>query len=251
VSGVAAPSLRGRRIVTTRDEPGELDELLTARGAAVVHVPLIEIAEPSDGGAALSAVLATLEDADWLIVTSRHGAARVGDAAARFPHLRLAAVGTRTAAELSRRAGRAVDVVAERQTAVGLLAVMPPDGRGARVVVAHADRAEPTLVDGLLARGYEVSAAIAYRTLLRVPTPEERAAALAADAVAFASGSAAEAWAQAVGADTPPRVVAIGPTTAAAAARHGLRVTHVADEHSVPGLVAAIEAALSETGRSC
>jgi uroporphyrinogen-III synthase len=250
MSGGAASPLGGCRIVTTRDEPGELDELLAARGADVVHVPLIEIAEPSDGGAGLAAALATLADADWLIVTSRHGAARAGDAAARCPHLRLAAVGTRTAAELSRRAGRAVDVVPTRQTAEGLLAVMPDAGRQARVVVAHADRAEPTLVDGLLARGYTVVPAVAYRTLLRVPTPDQRAAALAADAVAFASGSAAEAWAEAIGADTPLRVVAIGPTTAAAAARHGLRVTHVAAEHSVPGLVAAIEAAMSEPERS-
>lgn len=244
MSGADSASLRGRRIVTTRDEPGELDERLAELGADVVHVPLIEIAEPADGGGALAEVLAGLPGADWLVVTSRHGAARVGDAASRVPGVRLAAVGTRTAAELSQRAGRRVDLVPERQTAVGLLAVMPPEGRGMRVVVAHADRAEPTLVDGLVARGYTVSAAVAYRTLLRVPTPAQRAAALAADAVAFASGSAAEAWAATIGADTPDCVVAIGPTTAAAAARHGLRVTHVADDHSVAGLVTAVEAAL-------
>ena len=48
--------LHGRRVVTTRDEPGELDRLLAEAGADVVHVPLIEIAEPEDDGAELRAV---------------------------------------------------------------------------------------------------------------------------------------------------------------------------------------------------
>jgi uroporphyrinogen-III synthase len=78
---------------------------------------------------------------------------------------------------------------------------------------------------------------IAYATRTRAPRPDERAAALAADAVAFASGSAATAWAEAIGSETPPVVCAIGPTTAAVAERAGLKVTAVAADHSVPGLV--------------
>ena len=183
--------LRGRRVVTTRDEPGELDRLLASEGADVVHVPLIEIAEPEDGGAELRAVLHVVDRAHWVIVTSRHGASRVGAALARHPEVRLAAVGTRTAAELERLAGRAVDVVPGRQTAVDLLDAMPQDGAGQVAVVAHADRADPGLVVGLSALGYTVRPVIAYRTLTRVPTADERAAALGADAVAFASGSAA------------------------------------------------------------
>lgn len=240
-------SLRGRRVVTTRDEPGELDRLLAELGVEVVHVPLIEIAEPEDGGAELRAVLDAIDNADWMIVTSRHGASRVGAAVARCRRVRLAAVGTRTAAELERLAGRPVDVVPGRQTAADLLEAMPNDGAGQVAVVAHADRADPALAVGLSGLGYRVRSVVAYRTMARAPAEGERAAALAADAVAFASGSAAQAWSEAIGRETPPVVVAIGPTTAGAAAACGLRVTHVADDHSVQGLVATIRTALTDS----
>ena len=85
---------------------------------------------------------------------------------------------------------------------------------------------------------------VAYRTLARTPSAEQRAAAVGADAVAFASGSAAQAWHEAIGTETPAVVVAIGPTTEGAARACGLRVTHVAEEHSVEGLVNAVIAAL-------
>jgi uroporphyrinogen-III synthase len=226
--------LRGRRVVTTRDRPGSLDRLLAAAGADVVHVPLIEIVEPPDGGASLHAALARLPTFDWLVVTSRHGAARVGAAAAAST-VRTAAVGAATASQLAMRTGRAVDIVPAEQRADALVHAFPP-GRW-RVLVAQADRAEPTLVDGLRARGCDVEHVIAYATRTRAPRPDERAAALAADAVAFASGSAATAWAEAIGSETPPVVCAIGPTTAAVAERAGLKVTAVAADHSVPGLV--------------
>ena len=62
-------ALHGRRVVTTRDEPGELRSA-SRGGAEVVHVPLIEIAEPLDGGAELQGVLHVLDDVDWVVVTS-------------------------------------------------------------------------------------------------------------------------------------------------------------------------------------
>jgi uroporphyrinogen-III synthase len=237
--------LHGRRVVTTRDEPGEIDRLLADAGADVVHVPLIEIAEPLDRGAELHAVLDALEDVDWVVVTSRHGAARVGDALAGHPAIRTAAVGTRTASELARLAGRPVDVTPLRQTAADLLNAMPADGNGQVVVVAQADRADLALTVGLSALGYRVRPVVAYRTLARTPSAEQRAAALGADAAAFASGSAAQAWHDAIGTETPAVVIAIGPTTEGAARACGLNVTHVAEEHSVEGLVAAVIAALT------
>jgi uroporphyrinogen-III synthase len=226
--------LRGRRVVTTRDEPGELDRLLTAAGADVVHVPLIEIDEPADGGMALRAALARLDSFDWLVVTSRHGAARVGASARAIP-VRTAAVGTATAQALAESTGRPVDVVPDRQRASALVDAFPA-GRS-RVLIAQADRADLTLADGLRAAGHDVEVVTAYATRSRMPTEHERAAALAADAVVFASGSAAMAWVDAIGTATPPVVCAIGPSTADAATRGGLKVTAVAADHSVPGLV--------------
>lgn len=239
----SSPPLAGRRVATTRDTPGRLDELLVELGAEVVHVPLIEIVDAP--GEDLAAALEHLDDVDWVVVTSQHGAARVGDAVAGHPHLRTAAVGTRTAAVLRAATGRPVDVLPQRQTAADLVEVMPnPTPVTRRVLVAHADRAEATLVDGLRERGYEVHAVVAYVTRLRAPSPEERAALEAVDAVAFASGSAARAWADAIGTWTPPHVVAIGPSTARVAGEVGLQVTAVATDHSVEGLADAVAASL-------
>jgi uroporphyrinogen-III synthase len=178
-------------------------------------------------------------------VTSRHGAARVGESLADHPQVRTAAVGTRTANEIERLAGRPVDVTPSRQTAADLLEAMPPNGHGQVVVVAHADRADPALAVGLSALGYRVRTVVAYRTLARTPNAEGRAAALGADAVAFASGSAAQAWHDAIGTETPSVVVAIGPTTEGAARACGLDVTHVAQVHDVQGLVQTVIDALA------
>lgn len=235
--------LFGRRVVTTRERPGRLDSALASLGADVVHVPLISVEAPADADESLDDALALLGDYDWIVVTSRHGAARVGEAVASQPQLKLAAVGTRTAAALTALAGRSVDLVPQRQSAHDLVAAMA--GRSGRVLVAQADRADTTLVDGLTALGFRVDGVTAYRTALRTPTWRERAAALDADAVAFASGSAAESWADSIGSATPPVVAAIGPTTAAAAVRKGLKVSHVATDHDVDGLVAVIRAALA------
>ncbi len=245
MTAVKTGPLAGCRVVTTRDEPGELDSILTAQGAEVVHVALIEIGDPPDGGAALEVALAGLHDAEWLIVTSQHGARRVAGTARRCPSVRLAAVGTATARELASGAGRPVDLVPERQTAADLLAAMPaPDGTG-RIVLAQADRAEPLLADGLSGAGWTVDSVTAYSTRLRAPTETERTSVLAGDVLTFASGSAATAWATAIGPVTPPIVVAIGPTTRAVALEQGLQITHVAADQSVEGLARAVAAAWS------
>lgn len=231
--------LAGRVVVTTRDQPGRLDRLLAEAGATVLHVPLISIEPVRD-------VDLGLADAAWLVVTSQHGAAAVGALVAERPTVRLAAVGTRTAEVLADRAGREIDLVPSRQTAADLVAAFP-SGSG-RVVAALGDLAGGDLAGGLATLGWSVDTYVVYRTLPRAPEADVRAAVLGADAVAFASGSAASAWAAAIGTATPPVVVAIGPTTARAARAHGVAVTHVAATHDLEGLTAAVVAALD--GRS-
>lgn len=238
--------LTGRCIVTTRDAVGPLDDALVALGAEVVHLPLIEITPPSDGGAALDRALGGTAQQlpDWVVVTSRHGAAAVG---ARPPvPVRTAAVGRATAGVLERAWGRAVDLVPEVQHAVALVEAFAALGEAPlSILVAQADRAEPTLVEGLRELGHRVEVVTAYRTITRTPDDELARRVLGADAVTFASGSAALAWATAFGTRTPAVVCAIGPSTARVAREHGLQVTVTADEHSVDGLVRAVVAALA------
>jgi uroporphyrinogen-III synthase len=73
-----------------------------------------------------------------------------------------------------------------------------------------------------------------------MPTNAEQTTALGADAVAFASGSAVEAWVEAIGTRTPPIVCVIGPTTESVATRSGLKVSTVAADHTVQGLARAL-----------
>ena len=236
--------LAGRRILVTREHPGELGALLAARGAEAVHVPLIRIATASDGGTSLRRELDALEHYDWLVVTSVPGAERVGRAA-QGGRVRLAAVGTATARVLADLAGRPVDLVPPIQRATSLAETLieaaGPDPR--RVLVAQGDLADDTLVGLLAAAGHQVTAVEAYRTVLRRPDPDEVAD---ADALALASGSAARAWVEALGVGGPPVVVAIGPTTEGVARELGLKVTSVAADHSLEGLVTELEQQLGD-----
>lgn len=238
--------LSARRIALTRAERGELADHLQALGADVVHVPLIAIAEPADGGAALRRALARVDAFDWVVVTSVNGARAVGAAVAGHPQLRLAAVGPATGAVLAQLAGRAVDLIAAVPRAEGLVAEFP--GPPARVLIAQADRAAPTLADGLAARGHAVETVTAYATVTRRPPDDELARLDAVDAVVFASGSAVESWVDVRGDATPPVVVAIGPVTARAAQRLGVTVTSVAASPGPAGVAAALARAFGTFG---
>lgn len=234
--------LSGRTVVVTREEPGELREQLEALGAEVVHVPLIQIVDAPDGGAGLRDALSRAGDYDWLIVTSPNGARRVAAAGDIAGSLRLAVVGRATEATLRELTGRDADLVPEVQRLEGLLEVFPR-GSG-RVLAARGDLADPSLVDGLQALGWAVDDVVAYRTVARMPTGGDRARVERAHVVTFASGSAARAWADAFGpqltTDRGIAVVAIGPSSAAAARQAGIDVAAVAGRHSVDGLVSAV-----------
>jgi uroporphyrinogen-III synthase len=240
------PALRGRTVVTTREQRGELDRRLAALGADVVHVPLVEEADPADGGAALDAALGELDRFDWVVVTSPRGARRVAPALASST-CRIGVVGTSTGATVAALAGRPPDVVPDRQTALDLAGTIGLVPSGTTLLLAQADRADPAHAAAFAGLGFDVTTVVAYRTLTRTPTWRERRAALAADALSLASGSAAVAWRAAIGAATPPVVAAIGPATAAAAREQGIKVTHVAADHSIGGLVDVIVGALGDS----
>jgi uroporphyrinogen-III synthase len=139
-----------------------------------------------------------------------------------------------------------VALIAEVHLAEALVDAFPP-GPGT-VLVAQADRARPVVVDGLRAKGWQVEAVVAYRTVTATVTPSLVAAVMAADAVTFTSASTVEGYCEAF-AVVSPVVVCIGPITAAAAEQRGLRVDAVAAQHTVEGLVSATIAALGEPDR--
>lgn len=234
----AAADLRGVRVAVTRPDAGALADAVAAVGGSVVHVPLIEVGPPADEGRALDAALARLTDVDWLVVTSVNGVRALERAGRkRSWDVRLAAVGPATAEALRALTGRAPDLVPRVPRGHGLVDEFP--AAPSRVVVAQADRAAPTVVDGLRAAGHTVDPVVAYATVSRPPDPDEAAALATADVVVFASGSAAQAWRDA-GLPDHPSIVAIGPTTAAVAAGLGFVVAAVAGAPDPASIVEAV-----------
>ncbi len=140
---------------------------------------------------------------------------------------------------LAELADRPVDLVPDVERAEGMLDAWPSGDVG-RALLALADRAAPTLADGLRARGVTVEVVDAYRTTLRTPAPDEIEALAATDAVLLASGSAAESLAALPIARRKQRLVAIGPSTAAAAERLGLAVDAIAASPRAADVVAAL-----------
>ncbi len=240
-------ALNGRKVVITRSiaQNESLRRLLEARGASVVEVPLIAIAEPDDEGRERDEVLQRFHEFDWVVVTSPNGAERVAPflAAAnaagdetRFPQ--FAAVGEATARSL----GVSVSLIAEPARAEVLVQQFP-NGIG-NVLVVQGNLADETVAHDIATKGWDVTRVVAYQTVALRPTEELREPALTADVLMLASGSAATAWFDSFGTSTPACVVAIGPSTAKAAHTVGIDLAAVADDQTLEGLIQAAERAL-------
>ncbi|CAB4570893.1 MAG: hypothetical protein F2534_12220 [Actinobacteria bacterium] len=230
--------LEGHTVVITRprEQAQVLADLLSERGAIPVVMPLIELVDVATPDT-IHAALDPLGEDDWVVVASAHAASRVAGPLATCA-AKVAAVGSTTARSLPR-----TDLVAERQSAEGLVAVFPaavPDG-GGRAVVAQAVDGAPTLVDGLRALGWSVARVDTHRSRPVEPTAGQQLALLKADAVVFTSGTQAESWVNLFGTTTPPVVVTIGPQTTRNTEVAGLKVTATAADHSLPGLIRALE----------
>jgi len=230
--------LFGRRVVVTRarEQASEAAALLREIGADVVELPMIEIAEPADGGAALRDAAGRLGSFDWVVFTSANAVERLfaclRDARA-LGTARVAAVGTKTAEALARH-GVVADLVPPQFVAEALLDAFPA-GTGT-VLLPRAAVARDVLPDGLRAKGWRVEVVDAYRTVPAQPSGQELERAGGADAVMFSSSSTVTNF-LAVAERVPPVVACIGPVTARAAEAAGLRVDVVAEESTVRSLV--------------
>jgi uroporphyrinogen-III synthase len=214
--------------------------LLEECGARVVEMPLLSIEEPEDEGRERDAMLQRIHTFDWVVVTSPNGAERVAPfvsaagAAADSPVFpRFAAVGAATARVL----GVHTDLVAEPARA-SVLADVFPQGTG-RVLLVQGNLADEGLAAAVAGRGWDVTQVVAYRTVSVVPGDDVRGPAMSADVLMLASGSAASAWFDAFGTDTPAVVVSIGPSTTRVAEQLGMHVTVTAEEQTLGAMIRA------------
>jgi len=260
-SGPPSLPLSGKRILVTRPRrPGEdVLRLLAALGATVIDAAAVRIV-PVDDPSPIDQALAHLADYAWLIVTSANGAnvlvdrlSAAGRNGAAVAPVRVAAIGPATARAL-REAGIEVDARPDAQfRAEGLLEALAPQVRaGDRVLLLRAAEGRTALVEGLRALGADVEVVTAYQTVREeIDGPGVRRALEEGtiDAVTFTSGSAARHLVAAVGFETlrvrGPRIICLGPVTAAAVAALGLPVDGVAGQATMEALVAAVVSELS------
>jgi len=228
--------LAGRTIAVTRarEQASGLAARLQALGARVVLAPAIRT-EPLD------AALPDLSGFDLLCLTSPTGAARLLDLVRDARELagpRIAAIGPGTAAAL-RAGGIEPDIVPPRSNAEGLVEALA-GAEVRRALIARAQEGRAVLPDALRERGAEVELLALYRTIAEPLAGEERAAALGADLLVFASSSAVRAFHAAAGTLDGPRIASIGPATSDTVRELGGAVAIEAPEHTPDGLIGAI-----------
>ncbi|GBF05814.1 uroporphyrin-III C-methyltransferase [Deinococcus aerius] len=243
--------LAGRTVAVTRTRDGAsaLADLLRARGASVLEVPLIRFAP----GRAPGRVEEALHDfGGWLLLTSNQAVRALfeflteRDLDARaLSGMRLAAVGPSTARTLAEHGLRA-DFVPSTPGARHLAAELP--ARPGEVALHLTSQvAEDELERGLTARGVRYGRAELYRTEPAILDEGALARLRAADVVTLASGSAARHLAALAGTDLT--VAAMGPQTADAAREAGFSRVTVAREATLEALAdAAAQAALEREG---
>jgi uroporphyrinogen-III synthase len=243
-------TLAGRTILVTRpaEQADPLVRALRRRGAHVLVAPTIRLIPARS--AALTAALKELATGrfDWLTLTSRTtvDVLRERLASPRDVRAKVAVIGEGTASAFRQWAHRRSDLQPTTFTTAALARAFPR-GSG-RVLCARADIAPEGLEVALEKKGWKALRVDAYRTILATSLPRESRDAFRrgdVDAVTFTSASTVRGFVNALGAAKgTPKVVCIGPVTAAAARGAGLRPTAVAKPHTIEGLVAALEGAL-------
>jgi uroporphyrinogen III methyltransferase/synthase len=257
----ARPPLAGLTVLVprARDQAGDFSALLRERGAEPLEVPTIEI-RPVASTAELDRALGDLAAGrfEWVVLTSVNGVAAFRARAEGLGHgadvvaagrARVAAVGPATEAAL-RAWGVPPDLVPEVATTAALGQAFPPSRGAGRVLLARADLANPELGVILRAKGWEPVEVVAYHTVpvgALDPAARRRLERGEVDWVAFTASSTVEGFLRGYGGPPPPgvRVAAIGPVTADTARSAGIRVAATATDHTIGGLVAAIERAVT------
>ena len=251
--------LFGKRVLVTRTrtQASHLTLALAESGALPVEVPTIEIQRLSDY-TELDGELRDLGRYGWVVFSSANSVdvvferlAAVGRDARAFAGARVACIGDATAERL-RTNGITPDLMPEDYISESMVeSFNGVDVVGQRVLVPGAEKGRDTLAKGLEERGAHVRKVTTYRTV----TPEgsrhlaESAISEGIDIATFTSSSTVLNLSTLLDGDlsglSEATVACIGPVTAATAGELGLHVDIVAADHTIEGLITALEEKLS------
>ncbi|WP_035614422.1 uroporphyrinogen-III C-methyltransferase [Haloferula sp. BvORR071] len=244
--------LFGKRIVVTRtrEQAGALSHGLAELGADVVELPTIRIEYPDDRIGFAEGVTHSHEY-DWLVFSSPNGVEKFFDAFfATYPDARslgnprIAVIGQGTAQKV-KEYRFAVDLIPEKFVAEGLVEAFKAESiENLTILWVRAEEARDVIYDGLVAQGAIVDECIAYKTVPETEDPTGAAARFredGADLVTFTSASTVENFFK-LGLPWPKKCAAgsIGPVTSEALRKQGVEPAFEAEQHDIPGLIAAI-----------
>jgi uroporphyrinogen III methyltransferase/synthase len=255
-----ARPLFGRQIVVTRsrEQAGELIEMLEERGANAIAAPTIRIA-PAEDTEALERACAHAGTFDWIVFTSANGvdyfmkcALANGDVR-DLRGVQICTTGPSTASRLQRY-GIRVDLTPSEYRAEAVVEALKATGNlsGKRFLLPRADAARDTLADELREAGAEVLDVVAYRTVLASTEREGEHDVYRMlldrqiDAVTFTSASTVKNFVQIFGHEQAVDllrttvVASIGPVTAEAAQQLGIITTVMPEHYTIPDLVDAL-----------
>lgn len=244
--------LSGRRLLVTSspEQASHLADLLEAQGAETLRAPLTRILPAEDPRPLDAALLAT--DLAWIAFTSANAVRAVWDRlqaqgrdARALAPLRLAAVGSATAAALASHGLRA-DLVPASASGLDLAEALARHHPPAAILLPQASNARGELAQRLRAAGWQVRTVEAYRAVPGAWAPDP-ALWEGLDGVTLTSGAAVARLLAAFGAEQlrrrvaqGVRVYAIGPQTAHAWTAAGLPPPRLAAAATTEALVAAI-----------
>jgi uroporphyrinogen III methyltransferase/synthase len=249
--------LFGKRILVTRarHQASALSRLLYERGAQPVELPAIDI-QPAPDKKELDQAIRELDRYQWLAFTSVNG---VVEFFKRLHSLKLdtralkgikiGAIGPATAKALEAR-GIVPDYLPEVYTSQGFVAGLKVRGiSGERFLLPRADIADKELTRGLRDLGAEVREVTVYRTVPATGALAKAREMLVSgriDVITFTSSSTVSNL-MAIFRDEQAlpdsiKIACIGPKTVGTVQEAGLKVDITAREHTIPDLVAAIEA---------
>ena len=248
--------LFGKRILVTRAEhqANELSRLLMELGAIPVEMPVIKIGPPRTWKKLDQAIM-NLRSYGWIIFTSVNAVEVFWkrlyalELDSRWlDDTKIGAIGPVTARALEEK-GIRPDYLPEIYTSQGFLAgLKKKDIAGHRVLLPRADIAGNELAEGLIKLGAEVHQVTAYKTAPTkkgVSQGKQMLLKGKIDVITFTSASTVNSLLAILGQKWEvikrAKLAGIGPNTATVLAQKGLKADIVAKEHTIPGLVEAIE----------